>query len=607
VLPAAPPLRFLIACALALALAAGGRSSGAAAAESGADAPSAQQSTDGAAASVYRVVVDAPSPLKETLAREVGLVRWQTYADMTDDLLEALMREASEQTRNAAAAEGYFSAAVTVTIDRSSRPAVVTLAVVPGEPTRITSVKITVTGPAATDAPLGTAAIAALTSGWRLPDGEIFRQAAWTAAKNAAVATLAASPYAAAKIVHSEAAIDPERHSAALVVDIDSGPPFAFGSLNITGLARYDASLVRNFNTLPAGAPYSAHELQRFVRRLNASGYFASVQAAIDPETAHPDDATVTVAVIEGPTRRFEGGVGYSTDVQFRANASYRDVNVNGKGMQMHVEARLESKAQTGALRFTLPPNAAHWVGTFDAAAVRTDIEGLITHTTSAGTRWNTVEERDQHALSMTFYLDQQEPSGAPSQWSHALYPEYERYWRRVDDLIAPTTGWMAVVHAGGGIPGASTRGFGRVLGRFSAWWPFARSDELQFRAEGGAVLAPSRDGIPSPLLFRTGGDTTVRGYAFDSLGVQLADAVVPGRYYALASLDATHWIGELWGLAAFVDAGNAFDSLSGIHLALGYGVGVRVRTPLGPFRLDLAYGEETRKVRVHFSVGLTF
>ena len=74
-----------------------------------------------------------------------------------------------------------------------------------------------------------------------------------------------------------------------------------------------------------------------------------------------------------------------------------------------------------------------------------------------------------------------------------------------------------------------------------------------------------------------------------------------------MASVDAIHWIDELWGLAAFVDAGNAVDSLSGARLALGYGVGVRVRTPLGPFRLDVAYGQDVHTVRVHFSVGLTF
>ncbi len=65
------------------------------------------------------------------------------------------------------------------------------------------------------------------------------------------------------------------------------------------------------------------------------------------------------------------------------------------------------------------------------------------------------------------------------------------------------------------------------------------------------------------------------------------------------STLEATHWIREAWGIAAFVDAGNATDTLSDTHLALGYGLGLRVRSPLGPFRVDLAYGQDVHKVRV--------
>jgi translocation and assembly module TamA len=81
-------------------------------------------------------------------------------------------------------------------------------------------VRIVVTGPAITDAPLGTDAISKLEHEWALPEGAAFRQSAWTAAKQRALATLAASPYAAARIEKSEAAIDPGLESAELYVEI---------------------------------------------------------------------------------------------------------------------------------------------------------------------------------------------------------------------------------------------------------------------------------------------------------------------------------------------------------------------------------------------------
>jgi len=555
----------------------------------------------------YRITVDAPSPLKETLTREVGLARWQGYSDMTEDLLDRLARKAIEETRNFAAAEGYFNAAIDVRIDRTTSPIGVTLVVKTGTPTRIASVRIEVTGAAATDAPLGTEAIASIRRDWTLPEGAQFRQQAWSLAKERALNTLSGSPYAAARIVRSEAAIDPDAATADLYIELASGPEFRFGMFEITGLSRYDASLVRNFSLIERGTPYSDVVLNRYVRRLNASGYFASVQAKIDPETTHPEDATVNIAVIEARPKRFEGGVGYSTDVKWRTNASYRDVDLDGHGTQFLADARLESRIQSGSVKFQLPPTDFHWIATYYAGAERTDIESLVTRTAAFGTRWNSIDERDERAISATYFIDAQQPEGAARTTANALYAEYEWHWRRVDDLLAPTKGYMAALFAGAGVPGVSTRTFGRLRGQYAAWIPLTKDSEINLRAEAGAVLAGSRDGIPSKLLFRTGGSTTVRGYDFESLGVRVGDAIVPGRYYAVASVDAIRWIDSFWGIGVFVDAGNAIDSLSDVHLAIGYGVGARVRTPLGPFRLDVAYGQDVHQVRVQFSVGLTF
>jgi translocation and assembly module TamA len=98
-----------------------------------------------------------------------------------------------------------------------------------------------------------------------------------------------------------------------------------------------------------------------------------------------------------------------------------------------------------------------------------------------------------------------------------------------------------------------------------------------------------------------------VRGYEYQSLGVEEGDAVVGGRYLGVASAEYTRWIGEAWGAAAFVDAGNAADDIDDFEPVFGYGVGLRVRSPVGAFRFDLAYGDEANSVRLHFSLGVRF
>ena len=555
----------------------------------------------------YRVDVAAPAAIATVLAASVDLIRWEDYEYMTEEILQALLHDAPAQAKEAAAALGYFSAQTTLSVDRVQTPVSVALRVTPGPATRVTSVRIAVTGSASADSPRGDAGIAAVRSGWTLSEGTVFTQAAWDVAKQRAVATLAASAYAAAKLSQSEARVSPERESAELQISIESGPAFHIGEIEIQGLSRYSPELVRNFRTFQRGAPYSQAAVDDYVRRLLASGYFASVQATLATEPAQADNATLALAVIEGQPKRFEFGLGYSTDTQYHASANYSDVDIDGHGLQFYADARLESKVQSLNLRLVRPPDARGWRDALSAAVDRTDISGLVTRTASIVGRRQGIDERNTPAFSIGYFFDDQEPSGGQLMSSHALFADAQYTWRRTDDLLSPTRGWMANAQVGAGIPGASTKDFGRVIGKMAYWLPLSRETQLYVRAEGGAVLADSRDGIPSVFLFRTGGDTTVRGYAFESLGVQQNDATVGGRYFAVTSAEVTRWIAPAWGLAAFVDAGNATDSLAPFTFKLGYGVGARVRTPIGPFRLDLAYGEASKQVRVHFSMGLSF
>jgi translocation and assembly module TamA len=555
----------------------------------------------------YRVEVSAPSEIKDAVERSLTLTRWQTYTDLTPEFLDLLIAEAKAQARDAVEAHGYFSATIETELDRATAPPTVKIRIDPGPPTRVTAVNIDVTGPVLADADFGAQMVGRLKSGWSLPEGATFRQATWLMAKAAVVRALAAERYAGARIVASEAVIDPETRSARLSVTLDSGPPFRFGALVISGLEKYPPDIVRNLATFAPGEPYAAEKLDVFVRRLNATGYFASTQVAIETDPAHADAAPVTVRLIEAPNKKITTGLGFSTDSLYRAQLTYGDVNLNGNGLRFDADLRAEAKIQSVVVRFTLPPQVPAYTDSFATSVQHTDIEGLRTKDLMLGWRRQSADPRDQTAYSTAFYYSQQMPTSAESTQAHALYFEIGRTWRTVDDLLAPTAGRVLNVQLGAGAPGVSTRGFIRAIGQFAWWIPIDRATQLQLRAEGGGVLVNSRHDVPSPLLFRTGGDTTVRGYAFESLGPREGDATVGGRYYALASAEITRWFAPAWGLATFVDAGNAADEPRGLKPVYGYGVGVRVRTPIGPFRVDIAYGQETKQVRLHLSIGLTF
>ena len=555
----------------------------------------------------YRLVVEGPNPPADAIRAGLDLAQWQSDEEMTDDILDLLAREGASQAREIAAIEGFYDADVTVNIDRKVSPYVVTVRVVPGAPSRVAGVRIDVRGPAADDRPLGTSAIAEARDGWSLKLGEVFRQAEWIEAKDRALRELHRSPYAAARIVRSEARVDPARSEAQLDVEIDSGPRFAFGPLRIDGLKRYSPALVENFSILRRGEPYTEAALDAYIRRLAASGYFSSAQATIDTEAANPEDATVRVSVIEAPRHRFEGSISYSTDTEFGARASYTNVDVDDRATQMRIDGRFEIKQKLAKVAFTWPPTASKWIDSASIGAQQTDFQNNEETFAGVEVQRTGIDERARPLFRAAWLYDRQVPVGAEASTSHATFVEAGYVLRRVDDLVSPTRGYMAEARIGAGIPGLSTRGFGRAVVQSAAWYPIDRDTQLAFRAEAGAVIASSREGIPSVLLFRTGGDTTVRGYEYQSLGVRLGDAIVGGRYYALGSVEAIRWINETWGIAAFVDAGNAVDEIDDFDVAIGYGLGARLRTPIGPFRLDIAYGEKTKDWRLHFSVGLSF
>ena len=101
-----------------------------------------------------------------------------------------------------------------------------------------------------------------------------------------------------------------------------------------------------------------------------------------------------------------------------------------------------------------------------------------------------------------------------------------------------------------------------------------------------------------------------MRGYAYRSLTPQVGGVDVGGRVLATGSIEVARPISErlpsLWW-AAFIDGGRAAETWRDWHPAWGAGLGLRWRSPVGPLRVDMAYGEEVKKWRFHLSVGIAF
>ncbi|MDD5653987.1 MAG: BamA/TamA family outer membrane protein, partial [Candidatus Omnitrophica bacterium] len=181
---------------------------------------------------------------------------------------------------------------------------------------------------------------------------------------------------------------------------------------------------------------------------------------------------------------------------------------------------------------------------------------------------------------------------------------------------------------AGGGLGG--DKDFWKFFGRASQYFPMFRNSVLEIRGRVGlAQPYSSTDRVPIFERFFTGGASTIRGY--DERKVGPVDPVskdpLGGASMLVGNIEYTYPLFSFLKVAAFYDVGNTWEKLSDIGSSRdafgvsssggfksGIGLGVRVKTPIGPLMLDYGIplnkepGEDNRKSgKFHFSFSRGF
>jgi translocation and assembly module TamA len=197
-----------------------------------------------------------------------------------------------------------------------------------------------------------------------------------------------------------------------------------------------------------------------------------------------------------------------------------------------------------------------------------------------------------------------------------ALVPELAWSYRRADDRLLPRDGELLRLELRGAAEGlGSNLSFLQTRLRSVMIRPMRDRDRLILRGDFAYTDAETRDSglgttfnqIPEYYEFRTGGDRSVRGYAYESL--LPATSITGGKHLLVGSLEYEYALFGDWSLAAFYDAGDAFDDYGELNLRQGTGIGARWRSPVGLVRLDLAVPLEDTgdSFRVHLTIGPEF
>ena len=572
-----------------------------------------------AAASPLQVDIEAPADIRALLGRHLDLVRATQLRD--DESLEAselqrLTAAAPAQVRELLKTEGWFEPDIVV-VHMPGPPPVVQLRVRPGPRIRVASIDVRTEGALQPLAAGGDAQARAFDERLRragsLQAGQPFRNPAWSETKLQWLAALRAAGYAAATLRSSQAEIDVAAGTARLVGVLDSGPLFLAGALHVEGLQRHDLATVRHLAGFGPGRPLTESLLLDYQDRLQKTGLFDSVSITFDAHIEQAGASTVTVHLNELPLQQATVGVGLSTDTGPRASLEHQHRRPFGWAMVAHDKLEWGRDVQRWNADVFSHPGAGfvRWLLGVQVERERSATDLVLSQRVRVGRTQDT--PAFERLAFVEWLRSRQSLASGEVADAQAASANLHLVLRRLDNVLLPTRGVSLSLQWGLGQARSTQGGVGpyaRLQGRLTGYLPLGAQWYAKARVEVGQIVKRDALVVPDALGFRAGGDESVRGYAYRSLAPVVSGHVVSGNTLLTASAELARPISAdwpaLWG-ALFVDAGRATDRWQDFKPALGYGAGLRWRSPIGPVRVDLAWADELRKARLHLGVGVSF
>ena len=415
-----------------------------------------------------------------------------------------------------------------------------------------------------------------------------------------------------------------------VVFTATEGPRTRVGRVLVRGLTRTKPHVVLRELPLREGDPFDPDALVEAQRKLALLGLFESVE--VEPLRPAPAPfADVTVTVREGKPWHLAGGVGYSTFEGARGFAEIGHDNLFGTGRSLAARFRLSERAERADVLYREPwLFGTRWQGDANPFRERREEIGYDLE------RWGLalgiqrelwperirglrgavryqIAEVDRFDVDPTLIEEDVTPG---RELLATVTPELTL--DRRDHPLDPRRGsfHLASLEVGGFALGGDADFLKTRLE--TAWFldqlrPTVLALGLRL---GLATPFGDTDDLPIEERFFAGGATTVRGYRERRLGPLDARGNPLGGN-ALVVLNV-EWRFPLWrwlGGAVFFDSGALTARVADLavdELRSGVGAGVRLRTPVGPLRLDVGYPldrvpRQDQKLRVYVTVGYPF
>ena len=432
--------------------------------------------------------------------------------------------------------------------------------------------------------------------------------------------------YAKAAVADQTLTADHASATLSVAVRLNPGPVLRFGDLSINGATRIRPDRVRKIAGLPTGHRFDPAEEARAAQRLRRSGVFSSVTLSEDDSITPPDLLGITADVVEALPRRYTFGAEVATNEGLRLNGSWLHRNLLGGGERFEVTGAVSNIVAAGSgLDYTLG-------ATLDRPATP-DADSTLNLSATLGHKDDADYTADTLALGLglTHYFSDTltahaavafDVSGGHDSAGDFTYRSLQlplgAVWDRRDSKTEATRGYYVDLGAKPFFGFGATENGARLTLDGRAYKALgADGAVIAGRVQGGVILGASAIGTPRTDLFYSGGGGTVRGQAYQSLGISVLDGATwvdtGGTAFMAGSIEGRLKVSANIGLVAFVDAGAVGQgTVTGANSdwQAGAGLGLRYGTAVGPIRLDLAVpvrGALDSGVQIYVGLGQAF
>ncbi|WP_428356183.1 autotransporter assembly complex protein TamA [Methyloprofundus sp.] len=515
--------------------------------------------------------------------------------------IKRLFKQSPLQINEALRAIGFYHPQTTKTLNWLDDCWESSFIIEPGPPMIIDAIDVQVLGPGAEEL-----FFSEILRNMSIKVGDTLNQGAYEQLKRKLKNRADAKGYFDSVFALKRLAVDPDTNTATIQLHMQTGQRYYISQIDVEKSALH-TNFSRKFLTLKAGQAYDRARIFESHQLLDTSGYFKGIELKYEHNQAQDYQAPLIIKLSNLPRHVMSAGVGYDTDLGVRLSAGYRNRYINKSGHQFVSNLNLSLKKSNLVMEYILPlSNPLKDRLSFFSGISYENTTNVNSGKLDVGVRLsNRFYGQLILAEQLKFVAEHFRNSNAdPFQTQILLVPGISLSNVRAEKKDNYLEGYKYMIKLDGAHRSVgSSVSFIQTKLHIKGAYPTFLGGRILARIDLGATAVDNFEDLPTSYRFYAGGDNSVRGYDYKSIGQRDASGeVIGGQFLTTASLEYEQRVYGNWSLAAFVDAGDAFTR--DLDIQLGVGLGVRWYSLVGPLRIDLAVpSEDFGDVHVHFSL----